>query len=696
MAQPLFFEPDVQFEKTSAEVQMPEDPNEWPHEIMDELYKQVPYIADFELDVEMDKVDAERGFGFGHVCVGNKTEAPMGTPQDQLAAAGIRQVRIPVIVKEGRLQPFDVLVTDDSKMLPLTEQRLRQAIFRPQNFDVTSKTPGDQSMIGQLYPPFRQNYGFGGGGVSVNSGMGGKTAADNTAAHEKYASLRFAYESTGKAPGINFKTAGSILEVALSQANESDVASFGSSLRDRGLKLAYEANPATHDAVLRIGEARPASLEKSAHALLSIIRPSVVQLAKVAGGYKLKTASRLAWEPRAEYLYRGEAVRRCGEKVVLAADLAGSATVSDSPGVSADQAPADAATVVSQPGTYSVTTDDGQELQGLVLPNLLDLDGQQKPIALFTDGQHSAVQADIAGIPRGAAEPMSGQPSSEARGKGVFFSVETGAPIATIPLDIKSYYTDPNSENALMAETFDGRPVTVLVQPHLQTAVPVDGALLVPETWQWLPLDGTEAVSLAGSSEDVGKTASLQRVLTSVELRGSENTFSIRGTHVDKLASAEKDFISQDDALFLLVGLGANPEYAQQKIAEASTGKRVIMVRVGHGLKTAGDAYGEAVARTDQYLSRIPVLRQQLWKEAAAIPDPVAVDTVLSLGFLNPENMAAFVGYLPVVEEAQRRLCELLIASRLGLKHVPTPALEKSVRATEEVIESLKELAFQE
>ena len=50
---------------------------------------------------------------------------------------------------------------------------------------------------------------------------------------------------------------------------------------------------------------------------------------------------------------------------------------------------------------------------------------------------------------------------------------------------------------------------------------------------------------------------------------------------------------------------------------------------------------------------------------------------------------------LPVIDEAQRRLCELLVASRLGLKQVPTGALEKSIRSPEQVIEGLKALAFE-
>jgi len=53
------------------------------------------------------------------------------------------------------------------------------------------------------------------------------------------------------------------------------------------------------------------------------------------------------------------------------------------------------------------------------------------------------------------------------------------------------------------------------------------------------------------------------------------------------------------------------------------------------------------------------------------------------------------MGYLPVIDDAQSKICELLLASRLGLQDVPTSALEKAVRSTEEILEGLKILAFQ-
>jgi hypothetical protein len=662
MTQPLFLHHDLTFQKIAVETQLPEDPNQWPNEILDEVYRQVPYVADFDLDVNMDRVDGERGFGFGHIEVGSKSEAPATSKPGELEAAGIRKVRIPVIIKESRLQPFDVLITDDSKMLPLTEQRLRQALFRPQAFDVTSRSPGDPSIINQLFPPYRQNYGFAGGGTTV----GTKVSSDR-----------------------------SLLEVALVRAHESDLDAFKSSLQDHATKLAFSGNHAAHQAIEMIAEARPSGLDKQA-SIRELVAPTVWQLSRMGGGYLLKTASHHYWEPVEEVLDRGAAVARCGYKTVLAADLDGSVTSADQPGVK-DEAEAEAPAVelVGEAGRYQVETEDGQPLQGLVIPNLLDIDGVEKPIALFTDGQNSAVQADIAGTPMGPADQIGGVSAAEATGYGCFYSVVSGTPTATIPFNIKASYQGPAGV-IQMAESFDGRPVEFSIQPAIQAPSAVDGTLMIPDSWTWLPLGSSESVALVGSPPDVGKQASLIRYMTSVELRaGGPDSFSISGQHVEKLAGEERNFLSQDDALFLLGGLGADLQQAQAKMAQAYSGFRPVQVRVGRTIKTAEEVRGESSIRASNYLSRTPTFRHRLWKEAAVIPDPVAVDTVLSLGFLNPENVAAFIGYLPVIDEAQRRMCELLIASRLGLTHVPTPALEKSIRATEEVVEGLRSMSFQ-
>jgi hypothetical protein len=719
MNQALYTVPQLEFEKTAAETTLPEDPNQWSDTVLQELFKQVPYLADFDLHVNMENVDGERGYGLGHVEVTNKTEAPMTSPSDQMAAAGIRTARIPVIIKDSKLAPFDVVLTDDARALPLTESRLRQAMFRPQNFDVTSKTPGDQSMIGQLYPPYRQNYGFGGGGVSVGAGMGGKTASKagsleewlteesivktsgvDTKKHQLYG-MRLASLDSAVASSKN-KTS-SVLEAVLPTANLGDLQAFKEGLSDHSTKLAFAENPATYDSIMRIGSANPLSAEKLASVTVSNIKPSVLQITKLASGYNVKKANHIAWDPTDEKIDRGEVVRRFGTKIALATDTSGAVTVQGGDGVSEENTGSPIGTgagPISAPGMYQVQSVSGEMLTGVVIPNLLDIDGSSLPISFFTDGSHAAVQSDIAGMPVGEFSAPGSVPATQASGHGVFFTDAGGVPCATLPVTLGATVQNPGVDEMprFQAETFDGRQIQVSVQPYVATVVGVEGVMLVPEGWSWIPLDGADEISLSESPVDIGKTASVKRKLASVEVRaGGPDCFSIKGFPVEKLSSDDREFLNQDEALFLLVGLGADPVYAQKKLASALSGaSHVETVRVSHQLKLASELLGESYTAAKNYLDSTPVFRRRMWKEAAVIPDPVAADTVLSLGFINPENIATYIGYLPTLDEAQRRLCELLIGSRLGLREIPEGSTERAIRALEDVIEGLKIIAFQE
>jgi hypothetical protein len=722
----LFLESKLSFDKLAAGTTMPDDPNQWPQAITQELFKQVPYISDFTPHVTMQKSDGERGYGMGFIIVSSQSEMQALAPAADQGAAGVRQVRIPVIIRENKLLPLDILITDDAKILPLTESRLRAAMFRPQAFDMTGKTPGDQSMIGQLYPPFRQNYGMGGGVAMPGDAMGKTSSAlveylekaaslpedDNGAESpaqgegtvakgmmpgtEGYHSDQMRAALKEKSPGPMKAKESSVLEAVLPTANVSDLDTFRETLLDPDVRLAYEKNAAaTVGAVSMVLNHKPG--EKLASPL-ELVSPTVIQVLRLDEGYRVKSASHRAWEPKVFFLDRGTAMQKLGSKVVLAADTTGAATIAA--GADAGEPPeapvAAAAAAVEEPGMYKVQKDDGEELVGVVVPSLIDIDGSEVPISLFTNGSQAAVQTDILGTPVGGDAEL---PTGEApQGYGVFFTSEGGTLRATIPLTLHSSTSgpDPAEPPVFQGETYDGNPVEVSVQPNIQTVVgSPDGRMLVPAHWQWSPLNQAGDVSLASSEPEVNKQAAAIRHFASVQIRSGGETFSISGPAVEKLASAEKEFINLDDAMFLLAGLGVEQGYGMRKLAEASTGFHPVQVRIGRFLTTAEEQKTAAAKTASARLQRLPVLRRQLFKEAAVITDPAAVDTVLSLGFINPENITAFVNYIPELNDAQNKLCELLLASRLGLSDVPEGALEKSVRATEEVIEGLKTIAFQ-
>jgi len=781
MTQDLFIASTLTFEKTASEVALPEDPNAWPNEILQELFKQVPYISDFEPHVVMDRVDAERGFAFGHIEVMNKTEIQRGMDPQAMASAGIKQARIPIIVRDRKLQPFDVLVTENAKVIPLTEARLRSAVFRPSAFDVTSLTPGDTSMIGQLYPPFRQGGGFGGGGAAMGGmGGGGKTASAKTAfavtekghkfdaehhrmkarhgaellghtqayapgygdgrkgpnmlealrfgmtgedalamdpRHHEYAakehekgnnawnpfggiltpSSHEGPSGTGlfygehKAPKEHKKEKKASLLATILPTIEADTyASFFAKIGSEELQSALVANAeATAGPLGLLSKYEPMSQEKMAAAIYGSVPCSVVQLTKLAQGYQALAANHSFWAPTHHVYSRGEAVRAYGEKIVLAADTNGTVTMAEGAGAPEEAAPEEKA-LVSQFGQYRVCTEAGEELTGLVFPELIDVDGHTLPMMLFTNGDAAALQGEISGTPAPGEEVTLAE--GHPRGYGFFTD---GHGKATIPLDIKATL-DAGEGFALVGETFDGRQVHVMVQPNIQEVAGEGDHMLVPDTMQWVSLDQENAVKLVSDPANEEKTAHPGRVFSTVVLRSAgEDSYSLSGYPLEKLASNDKEFLSFDQTVFLLAGLGVAPAKAMEKMAEAWGHSTPVDIRAGRQIKLASEQIGTYEKKASALRSLVHELRVDLLKEAAVIPDPVAVDTVLSLGFINPENLGTFIGYLPLIDEAQSRMCELLVASRLGMRDVPVSALEKAVRATEDVLEGLKVLAFQ-
>jgi hypothetical protein len=765
----LFVNPrQVELEKNAAEAKLPEDPNQWSGEILQQLFKQVPYVSDFDPKVVMDRVDGERGFGFGHVEIQSRTEAPSSATPESLEAAGVKVVRIPIVIKEGKLLPLDLQVTADSKLLPLTEMRLRQSIFRPQMFDITSKTPGDVSILGQLYPPHRDNYGLGSAGISAGAGgMGksgsawlrgarmdidfgnghvlkkgedahlgdwdheaggmyitlpdgrkilftnypddsqkkpatvpakvrgmGKSGSADAPQNEDVNKAEIVAKVTKKFPELAPKTKiSSILSAILPTINEEDYTKFASQFADESLRAAYLANEsATSPALRKLASYEGWSAKKVAHGILNSLRPTVMQITKVAGGYKVKSASHNLWVPKEEIVDRGELVKRAGVKLALDADLGGTVTLTEGANVDRDLPSETAPEQIKEFGMWKVQTVDGQELVGYVLPTLMDLDGRPVPVALFTNGTHAALQADMCGVRVGQGASLFEGP---ARGKGIFYkTLGAGQAAGTIPLTVHAELGGSGGEG-LIVETFDGQVHQLVVQPGVKIPTMGGDTAIIPADWAWLPLDQCENVVLVEHAGGMGKQAEATRDLCSVTIRsGGPDSYSVAGMLTDKLGYDQTQFLSFDDAVFLLGGLGVAPSYAQEKLANAYTWKNPVQCRIGRQIETLEDNAKVAAEKTVEALKGYVNLRQNLVKEAAFIPDPNSVDTVLSLGFINPENISVFIESLPVIDEAQEKMCELLLASRLGLQNVPTGALEKAIRATEQVFEGLKLLVF--
>lgn len=767
-----------ELEKQAAETVLPEDQSVWAQEITQAAFKAAPFITDYEVNTVLDRVDAERGYAFGHVEVTSKSEVGSPASSQQMEQAGVRRARIPVIVKDKKLQPLDLLVTEQSTMVPLTKRRLREAMFRPQMFDTTGKGPGDMSMVGQLFPPFRQNMGLGGSSQAMSMGKEGsektaagfhtefgselspselfdrvvmadyrhgaaglestsrveqgnleerlmKVAAEQAPVKPELADrlskvlgvpkdklppkITHAQEKTSGVPNANlFKRAtttikdvtrgrvkkASLLAEILPMASSNDIASLRDSILRDGVKEAYVRNAqATTPALEKIANAAPIGADKIAAAVR--LPPQVAQISRLEeGGYEVKTANAALWDPRTEEISRRELISRFGEKVALEVDQSGAMTMSEE-GVSENN-PELQPVLVETFGLYRVQDLDGNFLIGHVFPNLFDAGGKRVPLALFTNGSAVAVQGEIVGEPSGKSSAL---PFGKPSGVGVFVRVlPNGSAESTVPFEIQGSASQPGQDKKMMATAYDGQQLSIALQPNIAEPVAEGDTLLLPESFQWMSLGEATSVALQGDPSSYNAPNEAKNKVATVVVRGDPRmqSFSMDGYPVMAIPKQRRQQMTLDDTMFVLGGMGSNLKYAMQKIAYACSHGMPAEIRISRHLRPMEQAKEAALQKHAGVRNPLYNLRRDLVKEAALLPDPNSVDAVLSLGLLTPDNLENFVTYLPNFDRTVNQMCELLLGSRLGLEEIPTAAIEKMVRCTEDVIEGLRSLAFQQ
>src|SRR6185369_9135722 len=266
---------------------------------------------------------------------------------------------------------------------------------------------------------------------------------------------------------------------------------------------------------------------------------------------------------------------------------------------------------------------------------------------------------------------------------------------AFLPMTIISSVKDPSGVK-YMGHTEDGQQVTISFSMGLKAPAQVsETEWALPEFVHWMPLRGkTELVSdpsmfskLAAENQD-GR----------LDIVGdSSGVYSFRGPVVEKLASAQTQFIGRDDAMFLGVALGMAPTFCKTALERARKGQ---LVKVA-GLKVLtpmSEKTASVKAALRKELSELdpPIHNYFLAKEASVLDDALTADKILGLGFLNAENVATFVDLLPGLQAASGKLAELLVAVRIGLKEVPEIAVERMLAALEDVIRGLQALRQKE
>ena len=656
----LYLDEELTFEKVGMEAHLSDNSDTWVQEVMQELMKQHPYLGQYDVMPEMTQVEGDKGYGFGYFTISNKTSTPPSQGGEALAAeAGVTTIRVPIIIKEKKLASFDVFLGE--KPYPLSEERVRQAMFRPQLFDSTGLPPRPASMVDKLYPPGRQQAG------SANR-----------------SSVSYPAMKLGAAKPYLMEAIGGTI-------NQSDITRIENTLsNDMKVASALANNEATLPFMRYLATIDPVGANDVAKVASECIRPNVAMVYRSSDGYHLKTASSTAFSPEETIADRPTMSELAGPDMVREADSSGVSVVSTDP-VVREIVEDSKVEKVDRFGEYRVKATDGKELLGWVFPTVLDFDGTQLPMSLFSNGSTAAMQDDIAGSFVGVGtNVIRGEP----KGNGFFYRVTTdGSALAFVPGEIEHAMKDPNGF-ALSFKTVLGEQYKVRLVPGLKAITKIgDSEYAIPGDVQWLPFDGSALTKLMDDPELFSKTASAKQSSSLVKIISDGHTWSFTGgCGVTKLAAEETTGLEACDALFLSCALGMDEPTAMRALA--MSGQRGSVKVAGcRTIKTAMEAIEESRERAKELWSALPS-RPNLLKEASALEDATTVDKVLSIGFLNPENVATFIGYLPEIDRTISKLAELLVAIRLGLKDVPEIAVKNAMERLDEVATALKALMY--
>jgi hypothetical protein len=649
--QPLFQDvEELSFGKV-ATFKLPPDSGQWITEILKHFHEKHPWVGKYLTSVEIKEKNPEEGFGFGWVEI--KASSEESSPS----------VKVPVLIKDNELLPLDTIMTPKGKYYPMSPRRLDEALFRSDLFE--KMVDADELKQQEVVSPFSYQ--------------------------DAYPDQRWGYLGGG-----SFKI-GSLLDSITDTVYKKDIDHFVEKVSgdDVLIKKAF-ANTSYFKCMKKLQEAeKTASTKEASLSYEDEIEGSVMQVQRLPKAqYLLKTANPNAYAPTQKILDRPTALMKLGESTIKAVDTRGTLTVTTN--TSRVKAAADETEYqpTGESGRYHVTSLTGSPVTGLVFSSIIGCSGEEVPLRLFISDSGYSMQDEIVGkkIKGLALEDVSEGPP---KGFGLFFWDDEGSIKATEPFFVVG-----------VGNSGEGKTITVhtmmgdqkkVVPSAVKNAVGADDSLLVPKRAKFHPITNDKPMPLTGSTGSAEKNASLRnfdRKVTITAIDGSRFNFTGQ-CGLEKLSRKETHNLYFDDAVFLGTVLGMSPEFAETKLAKALNYGNTTVTGL-HPIKPIEEYEKEAEAQLSlkktAAMSFMDSLRHDLIKEAVIFGDEDTIDKVLSLNFLNPDNIKVFVEYLPELEDAQQRMSKLLIATRLGLEELDEAALTNAIQGMEKTIDGLKVL----
>jgi len=205
------------------------------------------------------------------------------------------------------------------------------------------------------------------------------------------------------------------------------------------------------------------------------------------------------------------------------------------------------------------------------------------------------------------------------------------------------------------------------------------------------------------SVQQTYEKANITKIALYVVSDGKNIGYKIEGKpfeSLEKIGNYNKKTLSTIETKTALNIMGMNKTssdkamtYALQKFADYHQKEKRVIIYGINGDYINKDCFKgiEKTAKIKTILHDIAInLRKNLVKEASVLTDPEAVDVVLSLNFINEDNITNYIENIHELRKVLSDLCQLLVASRMGLSDLDESAIKNSINGLSEVITGLE------
>lgn len=631
------FIPDDPSGTTSNEIELSEDINSWPMEIQNAVLSSVPILADAAGQLVIDAVDPEKLYAKGSYVV--------DSPDDK--------VIFPIIIKAGKMAPVDLFIYK-GKWYPVDPQDLTSILTSAQIgtglIDEQDIPPTAASgMRTKVNPP--GSYGTGSGIVST---------------------------LTNKISSANPKIAEKLVQTIQSQP---------AILRRLAVK------PTTKQAFLNLLE--PQQTEKKAAAGNPFKGNDSVIISLGNGNFAVKYASKNSYvveEARLDGNTLAGMMKEAGlDTVRILSDI-----MKNKYAFSWDDTQKAASfsdtklAAVTKPGRYwSYISDNGKmqavpvDLFGYVKTasgavqyltlNSNDTFSLQEKVAVNTGAAPKLSKDQLIALPKLAADIRSGDsvalplPDDQ---KDMPVRVLPPVKIAKVSHQKGvSVYTGDSDQGKIAFvvtdEKFDA-PVHTTTRP--------DGIMVPKEAAVWFVPSDYPVYTVPAKKAELVKSAADFRSAVNLESMQAGKSPVITPCSMWKVgsnsvalklgANAPKIVSDAEAMLFIKKAEHAGVADSMSKLAAGIVKKIDVLGSIGADAQTIKETVDSSSKKKNINLEKVSMVSTV--KVAATFDDEEDIDTVLSLNYMTPENMAEFSDAVPEMKKTEDTLARLLMSTRLG------------------------------